>query len=717
MRRRWLLIAVAAFGGLVVMAAVGVALFYGRIGAWVIEDKVVPRVEARLGRPIAIGAIDVGRGRVVLRDVVVPGDDGEPLVEIATITAEFAFWPSLRGEVELGEVVLDGVAVRAVRRLDGDNFGELVARLRGDGAAVGGPAPGGGGGPRPTAVVVRGGRIELRDERGGGTVIGEGIAARAEPGALATASVAQLAVLTGMGPYANLAGVELSASLDDPLATAVAVIGGGEVELWSGMSLSGVKGSVAQGERAGVLAIDLTGGYAGVEGTLWQARGWIDPRTETGTMRIAADRFSFRRIAPVLEGSAVIDYADTTMDAVVELSLDGDLAQVSGEGSIAGLNLFHPKLTVQPMRGLSGRGALSARYHRARRTLELVEARAATGGVEYILTGTLERSGGLEPDGQRRPSRRVSARLVVPRVGCQAMLDSIPPEFVPHLQGFRLKGTFSTDLRVAVDWADLEATTLDGSVGIRGCKVLDAPEDMDVRRLTRSFDHQYEVEEGVWQTMRIGPESSDFVALADVSPHLLNSLMTTEDSAFYKHKGFILREFRTALIKDLEAGYFKYGASSITMQMVKNVLLHRQKTLSRKFQELFLTWYLEQVLDKDRIFEIYVNAIEYGPGLYGIRPAARQYFGKEPRELGPTEAAFFSSILPAPKQRYVQFCKDKVTTWTHNKIQRILELMVKRDRLSVPEFEMAMVTPLVFQPDKSGFCDREKSKERKSWRR
>ena len=83
------------------------------------------------------------------------------------------------------------------------------------------------------------------------------------------------------------------------------------------------------------------------------------------------------------------------------------------------------------------------------------------------------------------------------------------------------------------------------------------------------------------------------------------------------------------------------------MQMVKNVFLQREKTLSRKFQELFLTWYVETQLDKDRIMEIYVNAIEYGPGLYGIKPASLLYFGKHPRNLSPVESAFFASILPA----------------------------------------------------------------------
>jgi membrane peptidoglycan carboxypeptidase len=189
------------------------------------------------------------------------------------------------------------------------------------------------------------------------------------------------------------------------------------------------------------------------------------------------------------------------------------------------------------------------------------------------------------------------------------------------------------------------------------------------------------------------------VPITEVSPNLLNSLMTTEDNAFYHHKGFITREFRSALIKNLDAGYFKYGASSITMQTVKNVLLYREKTLSRKLQELFLTYSIEQVLDKDRIFEIYVNAIEYGPGLYGIGPAARHYFGKEPRDLSPREAAFFSSILPSPKARYRQYCKGTLTRWTESKIERILGLMLKRGRITQPEYDEAMAQPLVFVKD------------------
>ena len=154
----------------------------------------------------------------------------------------------------------------------------------------------------------------------------------------------------------------------------------------------------------------------------------------------------------------------------------------------------------------------------------------------------------------------------------------------------------------------------------------------------------------------VGPDNPDFVPYDEISPYLVGSIMTTEDNGFFKHHGWVSSEFKSALRRNLQRGGFRLGASSITMQMVKNVLLTKEKTLSRKLQELFLVWYLEQNLPKERILELYFNAIEFGPRIYGIGAATRHYFGKKPSELTPLEAAFFSSILPSPKRRYVQYC-------------------------------------------------------------
>ena len=134
------------------------------------------------------------------------------------------------------------------------------------------------------------------------------------------------------------------------------------------------------------------------------------------------------------------------------------------------------------------------------------------------------------------------------------------------------------------------------------------------------------------------------------------------------------------------------------MQTVKNVLLSREKTLSRKLQELFLVWYLEQLLPKERILELYFNAIEFGPRLYGIGPAARLYFGKEASELGPLEAAFFASILPSPKRRYIQYCHGQLFPPWDKYVRRIMAKVHERGRLTDDEYALANTQPLVFDP-------------------
>jgi len=705
--RKWLLIGGIGIG-LLTFVVLFFTVIYGRIGAYMIQSKMVPKLEKKLGRTVEIGDVDVSAGMAVLEDVVIKGpkDKGEPLVRIARIEAEVGFWSSLVGDVELGAVRIQGVKVAALKDKDGDNFSDILDRLRGkkEGESSGGSSSSH---LRPESLELKDMSVQVRDALHGATLVSAGITANLGADGGLALTLGDLALLTDFGPYANAEGVVVTANMKDLVHSAAVVVASGEVYLWKGMTLTGVSGAVSQTEgQPGRLVVHLTGGYGGAQGTLWRADGWADPLAEKGSLDIVADRFTFDRIAPVLEKSMVRDFAKTSIDVAVKIALDGPRVTYGGTLNLVGLNVQHPMLSEEVVRDISARGELAGSFDRTARVLTVDKAALETRGVDYQLTGRLAMPEGIEPNGSRRKSRHLGLRLTIPPVPCQTMLQSIPSQLIPHMVGFKLKGTFGTDVLVDIDWANLEATKLEGSVGIRGCKVVKPPPEMDSKRLLGSFEHEVEIEPDKWKTIKIGPESHDFVPLAEVSPHLLNSLQTTEDNGFYKHRGFITKEFRTAMVKDLQAGYFKYGASSITMQLVKNVFLTRDKTLSRKFQELFLTWYIENTLEKDRLFEIYVNAIEFGPGLYGIKPASLQYFGKPPIDLNPREAAFFSSILPAPKRRFKQFCQDKLSGWTENKIERILQLMVKRGRLTEQDYLIAMQTPLVFQPNKRGFCDK-----------
>jgi membrane peptidoglycan carboxypeptidase len=132
---------------------------------------------------------------------------------------------------------------------------------------------------------------------------------------------------------------------------------------------------------------------------------------------------------------------------------------------------------------------------------------------------------------------------------------------------------------------------------------------------------------------------------------------------------------------------------------VKNVLLGREKTLSRKLQELFLVWHIEQQVSKQRILELYFNAIEFGPRIYGIGPAARHYFGKAAADITPLEASFFSSLLPSPKRRYIQYCHGSLYPPWDRYVRKIMAKVHERGRLTDDEYQSASAGTLVFNLD------------------
>ncbi len=119
----------------------------------------------------------------------------------------------------------------------------------------------------------------------------------------------------------------------------------------------------------------------------------------------------------------------------------------------------------------------------------------------------------------------------------------------------------------------------------------------------------------------VSPASPDFIALRDVPPLFVRTLLLAEDTGFYGHRGIDLRELPTALLTNWSRGGAARGASTITQQLAKNLFLSRDKQLGRKLQELAITFLLESALGKDRILEIYLNIIEWGPDLRGLRPA------------------------------------------------------------------------------------------------
>jgi monofunctional biosynthetic peptidoglycan transglycosylase len=151
-----------------------------------------------------------------------------------------------------------------------------------------------------------------------------------------------------------------------------------------------------------------------------------------------------------------------------------------------------------------------------------------------------------------------------------------------------------------------------------------------------------------------------WVPLSKISPYLIKAVLIAEDDKFWKHEGFDYEAIQKAIEKDLKAKKFKFGGSTISQQLARNLFLSSEKSLIRKISEAVITWRMEKVLSKKRILELYLNVAEWGEGIFGVDAASRHYYGKPPSELTPEEAARLASVLPNPRkynpvgdQRYV----------------------------------------------------------------
>jgi len=133
-----------------------------------------------------------------------------------------------------------------------------------------------------------------------------------------------------------------------------------------------------------------------------------------------------------------------------------------------------------------------------------------------------------------------------------------------------------------------------------------------------------------------------------VSPYLVKAVLIGEDDKFYSHSGFDIEGIKKAIEKDIKEKKLKYGGSTITQQLAKNLYLNPSKNPVRKIQEAIITWRIENTLSKKRILEIYLNIAEWGEGIFGAEAASRHYFGKSASELTAIEAARLAASLPNP---------------------------------------------------------------------
>jgi len=174
-----------------------------------------------------------------------------------------------------------------------------------------------------------------------------------------------------------------------------------------------------------------------------------------------------------------------------------------------------------------------------------------------------------------------------------------------------------------------------------------------------------------------------WMPLDKISPYLVQAVVVSEDDKFWSHKGFDFEAIKTALEKDIRNKTWRYGGSTITQQLAKNLFLSPSKNPIRKIREVILTWRLESTLSKKRILELYLNVVEWGAGIFGAEAASQRYYGKPASDLSPQEAAHLAVVLPSPRRYNPLSGSDYI----EDRAREVLDIMVKRGIVAPEEAE------------------------------
>jgi len=210
----------------------------------------------------------------------------------------------------------------------------------------------------------------------------------------------------------------------------------------------------------------------------------------------------------------------------------------------------------------------------------------------------------------------------------------------------------------------------------------------------------------------VGAPPAGWTRIGDIAKPAMGAVVVSEDWAFFSHDGFDANQLKDAIKEDIAERKFSRGASTITMQVVKNVFLSQEKTLYRKAKEFVLAIRLDAHVSKRKTLEVYFNIAEWGEGIFGIGAASRKYFAKSPAELTPKEGAFLAMLLPSPKRYSQSFRDGRLTPYAAKTVRAILDKMVQAQYITAEERDLEVARRLSFEkivepPPADGFSTEE----------
>ncbi len=645
--------------------AVGVPL---GAASWVRSrtDDLAGHLTAASGVPAEIGAVDADlTGAIRLTDLALGS-----LVSVDAIEASVAMSSLLGGNLRADEIRVDGPRVALAIDAGGDSdLARLARRLATRGAA----RHGGKSGIR--RIIVAEGALTARIAG-----LGELAAENVE----LVPDAAGVRVITGpVRVRGNRGGLDVALGFSRAAAElhlpsmhfgrVLAVGGTGRVTI----------------DHDGLALRDVSAGRLADHGDL-ELRGAID---DAGVARSVAVAVAPSDLAITLAGERVPLAA---LAALVPHSVDLSRAHASGtltmrrsparlelavDGKLEDVVVEHRTVSEVP---LPITAALRGDITITPEAVAVPRATLAMGDLQLTASGWVRRSGPV--------SGQLDATLA--SAPCASLLGSLPPALRGPLDGMILDGELGARARLTVDLAAPEGEGTALATSFTGaCTVAAEPPEADVTMLARTSEQQ--LADGT--RARIGKTEASFAKLAALPFYVPGAFVSAEDGRFWNHDGFDQEQIARSLEIDLRERRLARGGSTISQQLVKNAFLSQRRSVDRKIQEAVLTWRLEDRLDKKQILERYLNIIELGPRVFGLRAGAKYWFNLSPRELAPHQAAFLAAITSQPSSMSRRIRRTGgLDPDSAERVAVVLRAM-RRDGVLTPEqFETASHAPMYF---------------------
>ncbi len=229
---------------------------------------------------------------------------------------------------------------------------------------------------------------------------------------------------------------------------------------------------------------------------------------------------------------------------------------------------------------------------------------------------------------------------------------SLPPAMLGPLLHVGVRGSWDHRVALDLDLARPDSVRFEADVVPHHLMLDPAQTSLRLLGLDKPFVAVILLPRGARPVRELSLNNPHFRTLDMISPDLVHAVVTNEDGGFFGHRGFNLEAMKQAIAENLKAGTFRRGAGTITMQLARNLYTGHARTLSRKGQEVVLAWILEHLagVSKDRLLEIYLNIIEWGPGIHGADEAARFYFDRDAHDLTLDQSLFLATVIPSPSR-------------------------------------------------------------------